>query len=121
MAKPVRYDGPKIVHHMTSTTFQLEGFRVVQTLGVVMGVTVRSRSVIGLMGATLQTFFGGRISNFVELCEKARQEAFEFMLEHAEQTGANAVIGIRYDANEVMQGVTEVLCYGTAVVAEAGE
>jgi uncharacterized protein YbjQ (UPF0145 family) len=104
---------------MTTTAFTLEGYRTLQTLGVVMGVTVRSRSVIGFMGATWQTFFGGRISNFVSLCEKARQEAFEFMLEHAEQTGANAVVGIRYDANEVMQGVTEVLCYGTAVTVEA--
>lgn len=118
MAKPVRYDGPKILHNMTTTTFELVGFNAVQTLGVVMGVTVRSRSVIGLMGATFQTFFGGRISNFVVLCEKARQEAFELMIEHAEQTGGNAIIGIRYDANEVMQGVTEVLCYGTAVVVE---
>ncbi|HEU5218854.1 MAG TPA: YbjQ family protein [Gemmatimonadales bacterium] len=119
MTKPVRYDGPKIVHHMTSTAFTLEGYTTVQTLGVVMGVTVRSRSVIGLMGATFQTFFGGRIANFVSLCEKARQEAFELMIEHAEQTGGNAIVGIRYDANEVMQGVTEVLCYGTAVVVEA--
>lgn len=119
MPKPVPYTGPKIVHHMTTTAFGLEGYRTLQTLGVVMGVTVRSRSVIGFMGATFQTFFGGRIANFVSLCEKARQEAFEFMLEHAEQTGANAVVGIRYDANEVMQGVTEVLCYGTAVTVEA--
>lgn len=119
MSQPVRYDGPKIIHHMTSTTFQLEGYRVVQTLGVVMGVTVRSRSVFGFIGATWQTFFGGRITNFVSLCEKTRQEAFELMLEHAEQTGGNAVLGVRYDANEIMQGVTEVLCYGTAVVAEA--
>jgi len=119
MSKSLQPAGPKIVHHMTTTAFTLEGYRTLQTLGVVMGVTVRSRSVIGLMGATWQTFFGGRISNFVSLCEKARQEAFEFMLEHAEQTGANAVVGIRYDANEVMQGVTEVLCYGTAVTVEA--
>lgn len=118
MKPPVPHTGPKILHHMTSTSFELEGYRISQTLGVVMGVTVRSRSVVGLFGATIQTFFGGRIQNFVELCEKARQEAFEFMLEHAEQTGGNAVIGVRYDANEVMQGVTEVLCYGTAVVME---
>lgn len=121
MTKPVRYDRPKIVHHMTSTTFELTGYHVAQALGVVMGITVRSRSLFGFIGATFQTLGGGRISNFVSLCEKARQEAFELMLEHAEQTGGNAVIGIRYDANEVMQGVTEVLCYGTAVVAEAGE
>jgi uncharacterized protein YbjQ (UPF0145 family) len=105
---------------MTSTTFELKGFQVMQTLGVVMGITVRSRSVVGLIGAGIETFFGGRITAFVSLCEKARQEAFELMLEHAEQTGGNAVIGIRYDANEVMRGVTEVLCYGTAVVVEPG-
>jgi uncharacterized protein YbjQ (UPF0145 family) len=103
---------------MTTTTFVLEGHRTVQTLGVVLGITVRSRSVIGFIGASIETVFGGRISQFVQLCEKARQEAFELMLQHAEQTGANAVIGIRYDANEVMRGVTEVLCYGTAVVVE---
>ncbi|HEV8355310.1 MAG TPA: YbjQ family protein [Gemmatimonadales bacterium] len=120
MSHPVRYDGPKILHHMTSTTFELKGFQVMQTLGVVMGITVRSRSVVGLIGAGIETFFGGRITAFVSLCEKARQEAFELMLEHAEQTGGNAVIGIRYDANEVMRGVTEVLCYGTAVVVEPG-
>lgn len=119
MAKPVPYAGPKIIHHMTSTTFEVEGYRVVQNLGVVMGITVRSRSVFGFIGATWQTMFGGRIENFISLCEKTRQEAFELMLEHAEQTGGNAVIGIRYDANEVMQGVTEVLCYGTAVTVEA--
>ncbi len=118
MAKPVQYTGPKILHHMTTTTFVLEGYTTAQTLGVVLGITVRSRSIIGFIGGSLQTIFGGRIENFIALCEKARQEAFELMLEHAEQTGGNAVIGIRYDANEVMQGVTEVLCYGTAVVAE---
>ena len=118
MSSPVLHTGPKILHHMTTTAFTLDGYRVVQTLGVVLGITVRSRSVFGFIGATWQTFFGGRISNFVALCEKARQEAFEFMLEHAEQTGGNAVIGVRYDANEIMQGVTEVLCYGTAVTVE---
>ncbi len=118
MAKPVPYGGPKILHNMTSTSFTLEGYTTVQTLGVVLGITVRSRSIFGFIGATLQTLGGGRISNFVSLCERARREAFELMLEHAEQTGGNGVIGIRYDANEVMQGVTEVLCYGTAVVVE---
>ena len=118
MVKPVRYDGPKILHNMTSTTFTLDGDHTVQTLGVVLGITVRSRSIFGFIGGMLQTLGGGRIDNFVVLCERARQEAFELMLEHAEQTGGNAVIGIRYDANEVMQGVTEVLCYGTAVVVE---
>lgn len=118
MTLPARHDAPKILHHMTTTTFILEGYQVAQTLGVVMGITVRSRSLVGFIGAGLQTIIGGRIGNFVSLCEKARQEAFELMLQHAEQTGGNAVIGIRYDANEVMNGVTEVLCYGTAVVAE---
>jgi uncharacterized protein YbjQ (UPF0145 family) len=110
--------GPKIQHHMTSTTFELRGFEIAQTLGIVMGITVRSRSVVGFIGASWQTVFGGRIGMFVTLCEKARQEAFELMLEHAEQTGGNAVVGVRYDATEIMRGVTEVLCYGTAVVAE---
>lgn len=119
MSVPVRHTGPKILHDMTTTTFEIEGYRVTQTLGVVMGVTVRSRSVVGTAFAGIQVFFGGRISNFVELCEKARQEAFELMIEHAEQTGGNAIVGIRYDANEIMSGVTEVLCYGTAVVVEA--
>jgi uncharacterized protein YbjQ (UPF0145 family) len=104
-------------HAMTSTTFGIEGYRVTRTLGVVRGVTVRSRSVLGNVGAQIQTLFGGNISIFTELCEKARQEAFDLMLQHAQQVGANAVIGIHYDANEVMEGVTEVLCYGTAVVA----
>jgi len=103
---------------MTTTTFALDGFRVRKTLGVVRGITVRSRSVFGTLGASLQTLVGGNISLFTELCEKTRLEAFQLMLQHAEQLGANAVVGVRYDANEVMQGVTEVLCYGTAVVVE---
>ena len=103
-------------HAMTSTTFNIEGYRVTRTLGVVRGVTVRSRSVLGNVGASIQTLFGGNITLFTELCEKARQEAFDLMIQHAQQVGANAVIGIHYDANEVMEGVTEVLCYGTAVV-----
>lgn len=115
----MRLGSLKIVHNMTTTAFTLDGFDTVQTLGVVMGITVRSRSVVGNVVAGFQVFFGGRISNFVELCEKARQEAFELMIQHAEQTGANAIVGIRYDANEIMSGVTEVLCYGTAVTVEA--
>ena len=103
---------------MTTTTFELDGFRVTKTLGVVRGITVRSRSVFGTLGASLQTLVGGNISLFTELCEKARVEAFQQMLQHAEELGANAVVGVRYDANDVMQGVTEVLCYGTAVVVE---
>jgi uncharacterized protein YbjQ (UPF0145 family) len=108
----------RITHEMTSTAFGLSGYQVVKDLGVVMGITVRSRSIFGFIGASLQTLRGGNIRLFTELCSKTRSEAFELMLEHAEQHGANAVIGVRYDANEVMQGVTEVLCYGTAVVVE---
>jgi uncharacterized protein YbjQ (UPF0145 family) len=103
---------------MTSTSFTIEGYRIVKQLGVVRGVTVRSRSIVGRIGADLQTILGGNITMFTELCEKTRAEAFDMMFSHAEQIGANAVIGIRYDATEVMDGVTEVLCYGTAVVVE---
>jgi uncharacterized protein YbjQ (UPF0145 family) len=103
---------------MTTTAFTLDGFQVKKTLGVVRGITVRSRSVFGTLGASLQTIVGGNITLFTDLCEKARADAFLQMLQHAEALGANAVVGIRYDANEVMQGVTEVLCYGTAVVVE---
>lgn len=102
--------------NMTTTTFSLDGYRVKQNLGVVRGITVRSRSIFGTIGGSLQTLFGGNITLFTELCEKTRVEAFDMMVAHAEQMGANAIIGIRYDANEVMQGVTEVLCYGTAIV-----
>ncbi len=101
---------------MTTTAFNLDGYRVTRNLGVVRGITVRSRSIFGTIGASLQTLVGGNISLFTELCEKTRAEAFEMMLRHAAEIGANAVVGIRYDANEIMQGVTEVLCYGTAVV-----
>lgn len=101
---------------MTTTTFEIEGYQVVRGLGVVRGITVRSRSIFGTIGGALQTLAGGNITLFTELCEKTRSEAFEMMLAHAEERGANAVIGIRYDATEVMDGVTEVLCYGTAVV-----
>jgi uncharacterized protein YbjQ (UPF0145 family) len=105
-----------ISHAMTTTAFALEGFRTERNLGVVRGVTVRSRSVFGTIGASLQTLVGGNITLFSELCEKTRAEAFDLMLNHARALGANAVVGIRYDATEVMQGVTEVLCYGTALV-----
>jgi uncharacterized protein YbjQ (UPF0145 family) len=108
-----------MIHTMTSTTFAIDGYRVEQNLGVVRGIVVRSRSVFGTIGASLQTLVGGNITLFSELCEKTRNEAFELMLAHAQQVGANAVIGIRYDATEVMQGVTEVLCYGTAVKVAA--
>ncbi len=100
---------------MTTTTFTLDGYQVVRNLGVVRGITVRSRSILGTIGGSLQTILGGNISLFTELCERTRSEAFDLMLAHADQLGANAVIGIRYEGSEVMQGVTEVLCYGTAV------
>ncbi len=100
---------------MTTTTFSLEGHRVTATHGVVRGIVVRSRSVFGTVGASLQTIFGGNITLFTRLCEKTRDEAYAMMLVHAEQVGANAVVGVRYDATEVMSGVSEVLCYGTAV------
>ncbi|GAP65142.1 hypothetical protein MBSD_n0431 [Mizugakiibacter sediminis] len=107
-----------VARHMVTTGTELAGHRVVRQLGVVRGITVRSRSVIGNIGAALQTLVGGNISLYTELCERAREDAFELMLEHAAVLGANAVIAMRYDANEVMQGVTEVLAYGTAVVVE---
>lgn len=106
----------------TTTTFDLPGCRVVHNLGVVRGLTVRSRSVLGNIAGAVETFFGGfgqQITVYTSLCERARQEAFDLMVQHADAIGANAIIGIRYDANEVMQGVTEVLAYGTAVVVEA--
>ena len=102
-----------------TTAFGFEGCRITANLGIVRGITVRSRSVVGSIGASLQTLIGGNITLYTELCERARQEAFDLMLEHASQLGANAVIGMRYDANDVSQGVTEVLAYGTAVVVEA--
>ncbi len=105
-------------HAMTTTTFTLEGYRVARNLGVVRGITVRSRSIFGTIGGTLQTLAGGNISLFTQLCEKTRAESFDMMVAHAEQLGANAVIGIRYDATEIMQGVTEMVCYGTAVVVQ---
>jgi uncharacterized protein YbjQ (UPF0145 family) len=105
-------------HSMTTTTFVLDGYRITGSLGVVRGITVRSRSLFGTIGGSLQTLVGGNISLFTNLCEKTRAEAFELMVEHAEQLGANAIVGVRYDATELMQGVTEVLCYGTAVIVE---
>ena len=102
-------------HSMTTTTFALDGYRVVKQLGVVRGIVVRSRSLLGTIGGSLQTIFGGNITLFTELCENTRGEAFDMMVKHAEELGANAVIGIRYDATELMSGVSEVLCYGTAV------
>ncbi|MGD0781913.1 MAG: YbjQ family protein [Candidatus Aminicenantales bacterium] len=103
---------------MTTTAFTVDGYRIVRSLGVVRGIIVRSRSLFGTVGASLQTLMGGNITLFTELCEQTREEAFEMMLSHAQERGANAVIGVRYDATEIMQSVTEVLCYGTAVVVE---
>lgn len=106
-------------HAFTTTAFDLPGYRTVQALGVVRGITVRSRSIVGSFVGGLQTIVGGNITIYTELCERARQDAFQLMTEHADQLGANAIVGVRYDANEIMSGVTEVLCYGTAVIIEA--
>jgi uncharacterized protein YbjQ (UPF0145 family) len=103
---------------LVTTAFTIDGYKVVKNIGVVRGITVRSRSIVGNIGAGIQTLFGGNISLLQELCEKARYEAFALMMQHANEHGANAIIGMRYDANEVMSGVTEVLAYGTAVVVE---
>ena len=108
----------KVSPNMVTTGNELPGYRVVRPMGIVRGITVRSRSVIGNLGAALQTESGGNISIYTELCEKAREEAFELMLQHAGQHGANAVVAMRYDANDVAEGVTEVLAYGTAVLVE---
>ena len=104
--------------NMVTTAFDLPGYRVVKSFGLVRGVTVRSRSIFGTIGASLETLVGGNITLFEDMCEKTREEALEVMMQHASQHGANAVIGMRYDATEVMQGVTEVLAYGTAVQVE---
>ena len=105
-------------HPLTTTTFELPGYRIVKSFGVVRGIIVRSRSVIGNLGASIQALFGGNISLYTELCERTREDAFNLLLEHAGQLGANAVVGVRYDATEIAAGVTEVLCYGTAVFVE---
>ena len=110
---PLRFDPA-----MVTTAFELTGYRTVRTLGIVRGIVVRSRNVFATFGAALQTLGGGDITIYTELCEKTRQDAFLRMIQHAAEHGANAIIGARYDANELMQGVTEVLAYGTAVVVE---
>jgi uncharacterized protein YbjQ (UPF0145 family) len=110
--------GQMVAHTMVTTQFELDGFRVVRTFGVVRGIVVRSRSIVGTIGASLQTILGGNITLLTQLCEKTRAEAFDLMLQHAAELGGNAVVGARYDATEVMQGVTEVLAYGTAVLVE---
>ena len=105
-------------HQLTTTAFEIFGHPIKSNLGVVRGIIVRSRSIFGNIGAGLQTILGGNITILTELCEKTRQEAFDTMINHAESLGANAVIGIRYESTEIMAGVTEVICYGTAVIAE---
>ena len=115
---PVAPSKYSVAHHMVSTTFEIPGFHVVRTLGVVRGITVRSRSLFGTIGAGLQTLVGGNITILTNLCEQTRVEAFEIMIQHASEIGANAIIGARYDATEIMTGVTEVLAYGTAVIVE---
>ncbi len=107
-----------VSHAMVTTAFELDEYTIVKNLGVVRGIIVRSRSILGTIGAGLQTLVGGNITLLTDLCEKTRNDAFDLMIQHAAQLGANAVIGARYDATEVMQGVTEVLAYGTAVIVE---
>jgi uncharacterized protein YbjQ (UPF0145 family) len=105
-------------HSLVTTNFQLDGYRIVKNFGVVRGIVVRSRSLFGNIGAGFQILFGGNITLYTELCEQTRRDAFELMLQHAQAIGANAVIGFRYDATEIMGGVTEVLAYGTACFVE---
>ena len=105
-------------HPLTTTAFELPGYRTIKSFGVVRGITVRSRSIVGNIGAGIQSLFGGNISLYTSLCERTREDAFNLMLSHAGQLGANAVIGVRYDATELSAGITEVLCYGTAVHVE---
>ncbi len=111
-------DNKMVDHAMVTTAFELDNYRIVKNLGVARGIIVRSRNIFGSIGAGLQTLVGGNISLFTKLCEKTRSDAFDLMLEHAAEMGADAVIGARYDATEIMRGVTEVLAYGTAVVVE---
>jgi len=106
-------------HRFITTAFDLPGYKIASTLGVVRGIVVRSRSVVGNIGASIQTIFGGNITILTDLCERARMDAYNQMAEHAQALGANGVVGVRYDATEVMPGVTEVLCYGTAVLVQS--
>ena len=103
---------------MTSTTFEIQGYKIIKSLGIVRGIIVRSRSIIGNIGAGIQSLFGGNITLYTELCERARKESFEMLLKHAEELGANAIVGVRYDATEIAAGITEVICYGTAVIVK---
>jgi len=105
-------------HPLTTTAFELPGYRIVKSFGIVRGIIVRSRSIVGNIGASIQSLFGGNISLYTSLCERARDDAFNQMLTHGGGLGANAVIGVRYDATEIGAGITEVLCYGTAVLVE---
>ncbi len=115
---PPRYS---VAHHMVTTAFELNGFRVTQNLGVVRGIVVRSRNIFVNIGASLQTLVGGNIVAWTQLCEQTRSDAFEIMIQHATELGANAIIGARYDATEISSGATEVLAYGTAVIVEPTE
>jgi uncharacterized protein YbjQ (UPF0145 family) len=110
--------GPRLDDSMVTTAFELPGFRITRNLGVVRGITVRSRSIVGNFLGGIQTLFGGNITIYTELCEQAREETYRDMAKHARMLGANAIIGMRYDATDIMTGLTEVLCYGTAVVVE---
>lgn len=107
-----------VSHQMVTTAFELNGYRIVQNLGIVRGIIVRSRSIVANIGASLQTIVGGNITAWTQLCEQTRAEAFEIMIQHATEIGANAIIGARYDATEIASGVTEVLAYGTAVIVQ---
>jgi uncharacterized protein YbjQ (UPF0145 family) len=106
-------------HRFVTTAFELPGYRVVSTLGIVRGIVVRSRSAVGNFGASIQSLFGGNITIYSNLCEQARREAYDNMAGHADTLGANGIIGMRYDATELMPGITEVLCYGTAVLVQS--
>jgi uncharacterized protein YbjQ (UPF0145 family) len=108
-------------HALTTTAFDLPGYRITRSFGVVRGIIVRSRSVVGNIGASIQSIFGGNISIYTSLCEQAREDAFQLMLAHAGEVGANALVGVRYDATEIAPGITEVLCYGTAVFVETAQ
>jgi uncharacterized protein YbjQ (UPF0145 family) len=119
--EPSGQSASAVRHEMCTTAFTLDGYKIVRTFGLVRGIIVRSRSVFGTIGAGLQTIVGGDITLFSKLCEETRRNAYDRMLEHAGEIGANAVIGVRYDATEIMNGVTEVLCYGTAVHVEPAE
>ena len=110
-----------MTHNMVTTAFTLDGYRITRNLGLVRGIVVRSRSIFGTIGAGLQTIVGGNITLLSELCEKTREQSYELMCQHADQMGANAIIGVRYDATELMPGITEVLCYGTAVLVQSRE